>query len=284
MKQYAVGTGYTTIAMSVERQREERSYPEAIEDEYIVSLRNILYIIQKRLFMIMVVVVGLTGASVGFSLAQTPTYEASLRILIGQERIGQERGIVVTPLDVEDLQQLTLTMAEAVGTRPVAVAAIRQSNLQTDPDKLLENLSVQPVGTTQFIEVYYKDTSPRRAQQVVNAVGEEFSKKVSDVSANASAVTATVWQPATLPKEPASPNFPLNIGAALVMAAALGIGLAFLLEHLDDTWRSPEEAAQISGLPTLGVIPHFKASKHTSKRSRGVLYSPPEKDAESVPE
>ena len=175
-------------------------------------------------------------------------------------------------------------MAEAVSSRPIAVAAIRQLNLQTDPDELLENLSVQPVGTTQFIQVDYKDTSPRRAQQIVNAVGEEFSKKVSDVSANASAVTATVWQPATVPKDPVSPNFPLNIGAALVMAAALGIGLAFLLEHLDDTWRSPEEAEQISGLPTLGVIPQFKASKHTSKGSRGVFHSPPEKDAESVPE
>jgi capsular polysaccharide biosynthesis protein len=265
--------------MSAERQRETQFYPKAIEDEYTISLRVILYIIKKRLFMIVVVVVGLTGASVGLSLMQTPTSEASIRILI-----GQERGSTVTPIGVDDLQQLTQTMAEAVSSRPVAVAAIRQLDLQTDPDKVLGNLDVQPVGTTQFIEVVYKDTSPRRAQEVVNAIGEQFSKKVSDVSANASAVTATVWQPATLPMEPASPNFPLNIGAALVMGVALGIGLAFLLEHLDDTWRSPEEAEQFSGLPTLGVIPHLKASQHTSKRSRGALHSPSEKAAESVPE
>lgn len=265
--------------MSAERQREEQFYPKAIEDEYTISLRVILYIIKKRLLMIMLVVVGLTGASLGFSLVQTPTYEASIRILI-----GQERGSTATPIGVDDLQQLTQTMAEAVSSRPVAVAAIRQSNLQTDPDKLLANLDVQPVGTTQFIEVVYTDTSPRRAQQVVNAIGEQFSKKVSDVSANASAVTATVWQQATLPKEPASPNFPLNIGAALVMSAALGIGLAFLLEHLDDTWRSPEEAEHISGLPTVGIIPQFKASKHISTRSIGVLFSPQEKDAEGVSE
>jgi capsular polysaccharide biosynthesis protein len=282
MKRCAVVKGYkeyTTIAMNVDGQREERFYPEAVEGEYIISLKAMLYIIKKRLLMIMVVVVGLTGASVGLSLVQTPTYEASIRILI-----GQERGSTAIPIGVEDLQQLTQTMAEAVSSRPVAVAAIRQLNLQTDPDKLLENLDAQPVGTTQFIEVKYENTSARRAQRVVNAIGEQFSKKVSDVSANASAVTATVWQPATLPQEPVSPNFPLNIGAALVMAAALGLGLAFLLEHFDDSWRSPEEAEQISGLPILGVIPHLKASKHTSKRSRGALHSPSENDVESVPE
>jgi capsular polysaccharide biosynthesis protein len=263
--------------MRAEQHREERPYPEAIEGEYIVSLRVILYIIQKRLYMILIVVVGLTGASVGLSLMQTPTYEASIKILI-----GQKPGSKTPRISVEEAQSLTQTMAEAVRSRPLALAAIRQLNLQTDPDQLLKNLSAEPIGTTQFIEVKYKNTSPRRAQQIANAVGEEFSKKVSDLSANASAVTATVWQPATLPEEPVSPNIPLNIGAALVMAAALGIGLAFLLEHLDDTWRSPEEAEQISGLPTFGVIPQSKASKHSSKRSKGVLYSPPEKDAETV--
>jgi hypothetical protein len=35
----------------------------------------------------------------------------------------------------------------------------------------------------------------------------------------------------------------------------LGVGLAFLLEYLDDGWRSPEEVEQISGVPTYALIP-----------------------------
>jgi capsular polysaccharide biosynthesis protein len=35
----------------------------------------------------------------------------------------------------------------------------------------------------------------------------------------------------------------------------LGTGLAFLLEFMDDSWRSPAEAEQVSGVPTFGVIP-----------------------------
>jgi hypothetical protein len=46
----------------------------------------------------------------------------------------------------------------------------------------------------------------------------------------------------------------------------LGIGLAFLLEHMDDRWRSPEEVEQVSGVPTFGIIPEFKLSN--SKKGR----------------
>ena len=38
-----------------------------------------------------------------------------------------------------------------------------------------------------------------------------------------------------------------------------GMRLAFLLEYVDDSWRSPEEAEQVSGVPTFGVIPEFEA-------------------------
>jgi len=33
------------------------------------------------------------------------------------------------------------------------------------------------------------------------------------------------------------------------------------LDHLDDAWRSPEEAEQGSGVPTLAAIPAFKVRK-----------------------
>ncbi len=60
-----------------------------------------------------------------------------------------------------------------------------------------------------------------------------------------------------------SPN-PLRDGLlALILGAMLGVGLAFLLEQLDDRWRSPEEVERICGVPAFGVIPEFKASKIT---------------------
>jgi len=75
------------------------------EDEYFVSLRDILLVIRRRLWVISLVAVVLTGAAVGFSMAQTPVYEASIKILV-----GQERGITQDPNYALGLQQLTQTM------------------------------------------------------------------------------------------------------------------------------------------------------------------------------
>lgn len=204
----------------------------------------------------------LTGAAVGFSLMQTPKYEASIQILV-----GQERGISETPNDAVGLQQLTQTMTVGLNSHRVADAVIRQEGLSTSPEDFLEeDLRVNQVPETQFIEVVYTDTDFQRAQRVANAVGAVFAKQIAEVSPSANSITATVWGPASGSQNPVSPNPLRNALAAFALGLMLGVGLAFLLEYLDDSWRSPEEVEQISGLPTYGVIPNFEHGQGTKGR------------------
>ncbi len=42
----------------------------------------------------------------------------------------------------------------------------------------------------------------------------------------------------------------------------LGIGLAFLREFLDERWRSPQDAEQATGVPSLGVIPAAPSTRN----------------------
>jgi polysaccharide biosynthesis transport protein len=60
---------------------------------------------------------------------------------------------------------------------------------------------------------------------------------------------------ARVPTSPSEPNIPRNLAFALVLGVISGVGLAFLLENLDNTVRTPEQAQAISGLPSLGMIP-----------------------------
>jgi capsular polysaccharide biosynthesis protein len=232
------------------------------EEEYglsIHSIQELLQIIRRRIWVIVLTTVLLVGAVVGYSLIQAPVYEASIKILVGQQRDSD-----VPPdlgNDIMGLQQLTLTMAEAVGTRPVAEAVTQELNLKESPEDLLEVMNAEQIGNTQFIQITYWDTDPEQAQRIVNTIGKKFSEQSFDVSPTASPVTARVWERAVTPQAPVSPN-PLRNGlVALVVGSMLGLGLAFLLEYLDDSWRSPEEVEQTSGVPTFGVIPLFKASK-----------------------
>jgi capsular polysaccharide biosynthesis protein len=240
---------------------ERRAYNTEVNgDDFSFSLRPLLSIVWKRLWIVLLVMVLFSGAAVGRGLQETPLYEASTKILI-----GREGGITQNPGDVVGYKELAMTMAEAIVSRPVAESAIQQQDLELNSGGLLAGLSAEVVPETQFIEVHYVDSDPERARRVVNAVGTAFSQRVSVVSRSNSDITATVWEPAITPASPVSPT-PLRDGViALVLGGMLGLGLAFLLEHLDDSWKSPGEAEQVSGVPTFGVIPEARDVNHEWK-------------------
>jgi polysaccharide biosynthesis transport protein len=79
---------------------------------------------------------------------------------------------------------------------------------------------------------------------------------------------------ARTPGSPAEPNIPRNLGFGFVLGLTSGIGLAFLLEGIDNTVRTPEQAQAISGLPSLGMIPMgSKTAGETNSRGLAVAAS-----------
>jgi len=79
---------------------------------------------------------------------------------------------------------------------------------------------------------------------------------------------------ARTPTAPAEPNIPRNLGFGFMLGLTSGIGLAFLLEGIDNTVRTPEQAQAISGLPSLGMIPlGSRNNLESSSRSLSVATS-----------
>jgi capsular polysaccharide biosynthesis protein len=228
----------------------QNSHAAADEDAYVLPISDLFLIFRKRWWVVVLMMIALTAASVAYSLMQPPVYESSIKILV-----GQERGIAEHPINVGGLQDLTKTVAEAVNSRSIAQGVIEQENLRTDPGTLLDNLQVEAIEETQFVAVSYRDSDPQRTRRVADAVGGVFSTRFAEESETGNFITATVWDSAGPAGAPISPK-PLRNGLlALMIGAVLGTGLAFLLEFMDDSWRSPAEAEQVSGVPTFGVIP-----------------------------
>jgi polysaccharide biosynthesis transport protein len=77
---------------------------------------------------------------------------------------------------------------------------------------------------------------------------------------------------ARVPTGPSEPNIPRNLSFALLLGVISGVGLAFVLENLDNTVRTPEQATALSGLPSLGMIPHgSKSTRHGANAKRLAL-------------
>ena len=171
------GIEYWDIIIGMDNYAKQDSHAAADEDAYVLPIRDLFLIFRKRWWVVVLMMIALGGATVGYSLMQPPVYESSIKILVGKD--GE---IAELPIDVGGLQDLTNTVAEAINSRPIAQAVIEQENLRTDPNTLLDNLEVVAIEETQFVAVSYRDSDPQRARRVADAVGDVFSTRFAEVN------------------------------------------------------------------------------------------------------
>jgi capsular polysaccharide biosynthesis protein len=193
------------------------------------------------------------------SLHQAPTYQASIKILVGQE--SQEKPYDTWTYDAGGLQELTVSVARAVSTVPVARAVVERLDLPEGSAKeVLRNTSAEAVPGTLIVNVTYKDPDPKRAQLIANAIGQVASQRMSEVSVG-NAITATVLEPATLPKTPVSPNPVRNVVLAL---AAWGSMLGLLI-------AARASLGNPIRLPQRNVFPEYTAGSLEAAKEKELL-------------
>ncbi len=88
--------------------------------------------------------------------------------------------------------------------------------------------------------------------------------KEAGVSAGIMASNIQVVDRAERPIKPFRPNKGLNLLLAVVVGLFLGVGLAFFIEYLDNTVKTPEDVEQLIRLPSFGMVP--EVSQHRRKR------------------
>jgi len=104
------------------------------------------------------------------------------------------------------------------------------------------------------------------------------SKEVSIASGVGSSNVAIV-DAALVPRRPFQPNLNRSIFQGLVMSLGFGIALAFALNFIDDTIKTPEDIRNKLGLTVMGVVP--KVPKRTDIVSE-VLEKPKSTTSEAI--
>ncbi|MGB8731626.1 MAG: polysaccharide biosynthesis tyrosine autokinase [Candidatus Sulfotelmatobacter sp.] len=95
--------------------------------------------------------------------------------------------------------------------------------------------------------------------------------KEAGVSAGLRSNNFRIVDVARVPTGPIEPNIPRNLSFAFMLGLTSGVGLAFLLEGLDNTVRTTEQAQMISGLPPLGMIPLGSRSAREGANSKRLV-------------
>jgi capsular exopolysaccharide synthesis family protein len=88
---------------------------------------------------------------------------------------------------------------------------------------------------------------------------------------------------AEVPESPVKPKKKLNLLLSIVIGLAMGIGLAFFLEYLDNTIKLPDEVKNRLNIPYLGPVPAFvhEADEYSIDKDLIALHSPKSTTSES---
>jgi uncharacterized protein involved in exopolysaccharide biosynthesis len=70
-----------------------------------------------------------------------------------------------------------------------------------------------------------------------------------------------IVEEATPPRAPISPRKAWNLGMSIVAGLVLAFGVAFGLEYLDTTVKTPDDVERYLGLSVIGVVPAFHARR-----------------------
>lgn len=84
--------------------------------------------------------------------------------------------------------------------------------------------------------------------------------KEAGVSAGLKASNIRIVDPGKPSYKPVSPNLPLNLGLAAILGLGLGVCVAFLQEHLDQTIQTAADVHRFVRVPALAAIPSSRVA------------------------
>ncbi|HYT49019.1 MAG TPA: polysaccharide biosynthesis tyrosine autokinase, partial [Pyrinomonadaceae bacterium] len=97
-------------------------------------------------------------------------------------------------------------------------------------------------------------------QQYLNTLTQRL-RELTATSGSGSASEVSISTYSRLPHEPVGPARLRTIILAFVMSLLVGVGLAFLLDFLDDTLKSVDDVDRYLHLPALALIPAARSEK-----------------------
>ncbi|HLH66928.1 MAG TPA: Wzz/FepE/Etk N-terminal domain-containing protein [Solirubrobacteraceae bacterium] len=273
------------------------------------QLRRHLAALRHRLWLIVVAVVLAVAAAAAYVKLATPVYQATSTLLVAPVAAGSSvppniAGLIYASADpTRDIQ----TAATVVDSLTIARAVRRTLGLRESPQRILGDISVQPISDSSVLAVTASASSPGAAAQLANAFARDAiavrtaqvrasidqqiaGLRADGASARTGAATSSAFSTSTLiaelqalragslpdmsinalatpPAGRTSPRATLSLAAGLVVGLVLGILGVLALDALDVTLRREEQLRELFRLPILARVPDERPPSSSVARS-----------------
>lgn len=173
-----------------------------------------------------------------------------------QRYLDQHPEVLKTRAQIQEVRR----RVQAESQRVIRTAENEWRGLQAQERSLYEALEAAKAEAVDLQRRTVPYESKKREldanKEVLN--GLLSREKQTDVSSELKTTNIRILDSAVMPGGPSRPNRRRDISMGMLFGLALGIGLAFFLEYLDSTLKTPEDVKNHLGVPLLGLIPEVK--------------------------
>jgi len=232
-----------------------------------LELKDYFRILRKRFWLILSIVL-VTTATVGVIsfYVLSPVYEASTKIIVTKS--DDQGGI--SQLDINAINsnlKLIDTYKEVIKTPAIMdVVVIENPQFGLTAEELITKVKVSSVNNTQVMTLAVQDQDYNQAARIVNAISTVFQKEIPKIM---KVDNVSLLNQAKLMDNPVpiKPNKLMNIAIAFILGLFVAVGLALMLELLDDSVKTEADIERLLGLPTLAAVAKLKPEDMLGKQT-----------------
>ncbi len=229
---------------------------QQFENTQEISLVDLFKILRSNLIMIVLstLIVGIIAGVYAFVIAD-PQYKSNAYVMVQV----QVDGTTTDSFDLVNAQRLLATAAELVSMPVVLEKVATDLDLGLTATDIKNNLTVSSSSTSYFINISYLSEDPAVSKAVVDEVIDEA---IAFADTNVAVLADNIIRTSNA-KDGIydSPNKPLYVVIGLILGGIIGVGIAFIKEMFNNTFRTKEQLEGMLGIQVLGVIPEFEVKE-----------------------
>jgi capsular exopolysaccharide synthesis family protein len=228
-----------------------------------VDIKQYARIIWRWLWLIAACALVAGAVAYAVNTSRTPVYSSATTLLVNAPRVALYSQYSDT--DLRTTERLLGTYAELLVSRPVMQEVVTNLGLEIGPATLEQRTTVTVTPNTLLIRVSVQDDDPQRAAAIANEIVRVLNVREQELLGNQIVTTfrgdaLKVIEPALPRSNPAGVPVSQTVLLSALVAALVGLGIALLIEHLDDSVKGSQEIVAATGLPTLGAIGRIRSS------------------------
>ncbi|MES1038105.1 YveK family protein [Peribacillus simplex] len=218
--------------------------------EETISINDIFKTLKKRwkLIMLLTLIAALISGTISYFLL-TPVYQSSTQILVNQKQSENQLDSTQIRSNIDMIN----TYSVIIKSPAILEKVIDELELDQSVDQLSQKITINSQQNSQVFSLTVQDSNPSKAVEIANAVSATFQKEIKEIM-NVDNVSVLAKAEIKENPTPVKPDPLMNIAIAVVVGLMAGIGLAFLLEYLDNTIKDEDDIDRLLELPILGSI------------------------------